>query len=83
MMPSEAVKKARTCRMKCCSIAESLSQSVALAARSISSAVQKEALAFLQVLQMSLCWMGKRTKRWGFACRSGSAANSPVVSAIL
>jgi hypothetical protein len=38
-----------------------------------------EASAFLYILQMSLCWMGKRTKRWGFAWRSGSAASSPVV----
>jgi hypothetical protein len=63
MMPSEAVKKARICRMKCCSVVESPSQSTALLERSISSAVQKEASAFLYILQMLLCWMGKRTKR--------------------
>jgi ABC-type uncharacterized transport system ATPase subunit len=40
MMPSKAAKKARTWRMKCCSVVETLSQSVASAARSISSAVQ-------------------------------------------
>ncbi len=79
-MPSEAAKKARTCRMKCCSVVKSLSQSVALAARSISSAVQMDASEFLYILQMSLCWMEKRMKRWGFAWRSGSAASSPVVS---
>jgi hypothetical protein len=81
-MPSEAAKKARTCRMKCCSVVETLFQSVASAARSISSAVEKEALAFLYILQMLLCWMGNRTKRWGFACRSGSAASLPVALAM-
>ncbi len=46
-MLSEATKKARTCRMKCCSVVESLSQSTtASLERSISSAVQKEASAF-------------------------------------
>ena len=60
--------------MKLRSVSDSLIQSVRSAERSISSAVQKEASAFLYILQMSLCWVGKRTKRWGFACRSGSAA---------
>ncbi len=62
-MPLEAAKKARTCKMKRCSVVESLSQSVASLERLISSAVQKEASAFLYILQMSSCWMGKRTKR--------------------
>ena len=43
MMPSEATKKARTCKMKCCSVLESESLSLGLAARSIYSVVQKEA----------------------------------------
>ncbi len=83
MMPLEAAKKARTCRMKCCSIVESLSQSTALLERSISSAVQKEASAFLYILQMSLCWMGKRTKQRGLAWRSGSGARVPLILAFL
>jgi hypothetical protein len=44
-MPSEVAKKARKCRMKWCSVIESLFRSVVLAARSISSAVQKEAFS--------------------------------------
>jgi len=69
--------------MKCCSVVESPSQSTALLERLISSEVQKEASAFLYILQMSLCWMGKRTKRWGFAWRSGSGARVPLISAFL
>ena len=69
--------------MKCCSVVESPSQSTASLERSISSAVQKEASAFLYILQMSLCWMGKRTKRWGFAWRSGSGGRMPLFSAFL
>ncbi len=42
--------------MKCCSVAKSRSQSTASLERSISSVVQKEALAFLYILQMSSCW---------------------------
>ena len=40
-------KKARTWDMKCCTIGESLFQSVVSAERSISSAVQKDASVFL------------------------------------
>jgi hypothetical protein len=47
----------------CCQESVPVSQSTALLERSISSAVQKEASAFLYILQMLLCWMGKRTKR--------------------
>jgi hypothetical protein len=50
---------------------------------SVGCKVNLEASAFLYILQMSLCWMGKRTKRWGFAWRSGLAASSPVVLAVL
>jgi hypothetical protein len=55
-------KKAKTWDMKCCSVGESLFQSVVSAERWISSSVQKDASAFLYILQMSSCWMGKRTK---------------------
>ena len=61
---------------------KNLTQSVRSAERSISSAVQKEASAFLYIHQMSLWWMGKSTKRCGFSCSSGSGA-SPSFSAIL
>ena len=47
----------------CCQESVPVSQSTASLERSISSAVQKEASAFLYILQMLLCWMGKRTKR--------------------
>ncbi len=56
-------EKARMWEMKCCSVGESLFQSAALAERLISSAVQKDASAFLYIRQILLCWMGKRTKR--------------------
>ena len=58
MMLSDATKNARTWDMKCCFVDKSLFQSAVSAERSISSAVQKDALAFLCILQMSLCWMG-------------------------
>ena len=70
-------KKARTWDMKCCSVDKSLFQSAVSAERSISSAVQKDASAFLYILQMSLCWMGKRTKRRGFVWRNGLGARWP------
>ena len=44
--------------------------------RSISSAVQKDALACLYICQMSSCSMGKRTKWCEFSCRSGSRGKS-------
>jgi hypothetical protein len=50
--------------------------------RSISSAVQKDASAFLYICQMSSCSMGKRTKRCGFSCRSGSRGRSVLGSEI-
>jgi hypothetical protein len=45
-------KKARMWEIKCCYVVESLFQSAASAERSISSAVQKDASAFLYILQM-------------------------------
>jgi hypothetical protein len=82
-MPLDAAKKARMWQMKCCSVGESSAQSEASAERSISLAVQNDASAFLYILQMLLCWMGKRTKRWGFSRRSGSGARLLFISAIL
>lgn len=64
-------------------LSDSLFQSAVSAKRLISLAVQKEASAFLYILQMPLCWMGKRTKRRGFARRSGLGARNPLVSAVL
>ena len=63
-------------------MSDSLIQSVRSAERYISSAVQKEALAFLYIHQMSLWWMGKSTKWCGFSCSSSLGA-SPLFSAIL
>jgi hypothetical protein len=82
-MPSEAAKKARTWDMKCCSVGESFFQSAMSLERSISLAVQKDASAFLYIFQMSECWMGKRTKQWGFGRRRVSGACRPLSSAIL
>ncbi len=65
------------------SLADSLSQSAMSAVRLISSAVQKDALAFLYILQMSAWFMGKSTKQCGFSFSSGSGARSPLFSAIL
>ena len=42
--------------------------------RSTSSAVQKEASAFLYICQISWCSIGKMTKRQGFSLRSGSSS---------
>jgi len=63
-------------------MSDNLTQSVRSAERSISSAAQKEALAFLYICQMSLWWMGKSRTRCGFSWSSGSGA-SPSFSAIL
>jgi hypothetical protein len=82
-MPSEAAKHAKTWDMKCCSDGESFSQSVMPLERSISLAVQKDALAFLYILQILGCWMGKSTKQWGFGRSSGSGVCHPSISAIL
>ena len=38
---------------------------------------------FVHILQMSSCWMGKRTKRLGFAWSNGSGARWPFVLAVL
>ena len=40
--------------------------------REINLLGKKDALAFLYILQISSCWMGKRTKRFGFAWSNGS-----------
>lgn len=44
-----------------------------------SSAVQKDASAFLYICQMSWYWIGKMTKRRGFSFSSGSTSFSPVL----
>jgi hypothetical protein len=80
-MPSDAAKKAKTWVMKCCSVGESLFQSVVSAERWISSAVQKDNSAFLYVLQMLSCWMEK-DKTWDMKCCSvGESLFQSVVSA--
>jgi len=43
--------------------------------RSISSAVQKEASAFLYMVQMSGHWIGNNTKRLGFCLSKGSSSS--------
>ncbi len=83
MMPSEAAKNVRTWKTKWHSLADSLPQSTMSAVRLISSAVQKDALAFLYIRQMLAWCMGKRTKWCGFSCSSGSGARSPLFSAVL
>ena len=72
-MPSEAAKKARMCEMKCFSLLVSFSQSLMSAARSISSAVQKDASAFLYMCHTSGCLIGKSTKRCLFSMSMGSS----------
>lgn len=42
-----------------------------------SSAVQKEASAFLYICQMSWYWIGKMTKRRGLSRSSGSSSSAP------
>lgn len=42
-----------------------------------SSAVQKEASAFLYICQMSWYWTGKMTNRRGFSRSSGSSSSTP------
>ena len=56
---------------------------ISRAERLVSSAVRKDDSAFLYILQMKLCWMGKRTKRFGFAWSSGSGARRLFVLAVL
>ena len=75
-IPSDAAKKANTCLTKCCSFSVSLAQSLRSCARSISSAVQNEASAFLYISQMRGYWIGKMTKRLGFSLSRGSLASS-------
>jgi hypothetical protein len=82
-MPLKAAKNARTWEMKRRSLADSLSQSAMSAVRSISSAVQKNALAFLYICQM-LAWCMRKSKKWcGFSCDSGSGARSALFSVVL
>ncbi len=45
-----------------------------------SSAVQKEASAFLYICQMSWYWIGKMTKRWGLSFRRGSSFTAPFLA---
>src|SRR6202012_4126501 len=74
-IPSLAAKNANTCLIKCFSSAFNfVSQSVKSEARSISSAVQKLASACLYICQMSLCFIGNRTKRSLFSVNKGSFA---------
>jgi|MDSY01.1.fsa_nt_gb hypothetical protein len=60
-MPSDAAKKASTWETKCFSLEESFSQSTWSLARSISSAVQKLASAFLYISHTRGYLIGKRT----------------------
>jgi hypothetical protein len=83
MMPLEAGKNARTWETKWRSLADSLSQSTMSAVRLISSAVQKDASAFLYICQMLAWYMGKSTKRCGFSYSSSLGARSPSFSAVL
>ena len=71
-IPSLAAKNARTCLRKCCSSSLSCSQSLRSSARSISSAVQKEAACCLYIPQISSCSIGKSTNRSRFSCIIGS-----------
>ena len=71
-MSSNAAKTASTWEMKWCFLSVRRFQSKVLVARLISLAAQNKASAFLYICQILLCWMGKRTKRWEFAWRSGS-----------
>ena len=64
-MPSDAAKKARSCEMKWRSLSVRRFQFVVSVLRSISSAVQNEASAFLYIRQMSSCWMGKEQNGGG------------------
>ena len=76
-MPSEAAKNASTVEMKWRSLSLSFcSQSFMSWQRSISSAVQNEASAFLYIAHTSACSMGKSTKRFGFSMSSGSGVKS-------
>ena len=71
-MPSEAAKKDSTDFKKNRSLSDNFSQSFGSWDKSNSSAVQKEASAFLYICQISLCWIGNKTNRFGFSLRIGS-----------
>lgn len=48
-----------------------------------SSAVQKEASAFLYICQMSWYLMGKMTNRWGFSLSNGSSSTLGLAETLL
>jgi hypothetical protein len=83
MMLPEAAKNARKWETKWRSLSDSLSQSAMSAMRLISSAVQKDASAFLYICQMSAWCMGKSTKQCGSSCSSGLGARSLVFSGLV
>merc|ERR1719491_1715995 len=58
--------------MKCFSPSVRVSQSFESCAKSISSAVQKEASCFLYISKKAGYWIGKSTQRLGFSLSKGS-----------
>ncbi len=60
---SKAAKNARMWEMNWRLLSDKWLQSTMTVVRLISLTVQKEALAFFYMCQMSGCWMGNRTKR--------------------
>ncbi|KAI5341413.1 hypothetical protein L3X38_020687 [Prunus dulcis] len=77
-MPSEAAKKASTWVMKCFSPGVRVSQWRRSWQRSTSSAVQKEASAFLYISQISGYWIGNIQKRSGFGASNGSSGKAGI-----
>lgn len=71
-IPSLAAKNAKTWEIKWRSSSFKASQWVKSLERSTSSAVQKEASAFLYICQISWYWMGKITNRRGLSSSNGS-----------
>ena len=73
-----AAKKAKMCLTKCCSFSVRPCQSLASAAKSISSAVQKEASCFLYISKMPEYWMGSKTHRRALGFSSGSSFSNSL-----
>ena len=71
-MPSDAAKNARTCEMKWRSSSVRDAQWTMSPAKSISSAVQKDAWLFLYISQICGYLMGNNTNRSALGSRRGS-----------
>ena len=71
----EAAKNASTDLIKCFSSPDKLAQCLVSLDKSISSAVQNEACAFLYISQMDWYLIGNKTNRLGLGINNGSSSS--------